>query len=178
MRGTAASLLRRLAAFAVDYAVLSVYLAALTLVAVGLGTGPGSLPTRAFSDPLRAQLVGMAVLTLPVVLYFTVGEASSWRATPGKRVLGLRVVDVDGGRLPWTRALLRTALKFVPWEVAHTCLWRIPGWPAEVEAVPVGVIAGLVAVWLLVGWYVAAALRSDARRTPYDRAAAARVVRV
>ncbi|KAF0836012.1 putative RDD family membrane protein YckC [Methylovorus glucosotrophus] len=40
-------------------------------------------------------------------LYFTVFEASAWQATPGKRMLGLRVTDASGKRLGMGRANAR-----------------------------------------------------------------------
>jgi uncharacterized RDD family membrane protein YckC len=47
-------------------------------------------------------------------------------ATPGKRLLGLRVLTVSGDRLTWPRSLLRTALKFtLPWELAHNAWWNL-----------------------------------------------------
>lgn len=40
-------------------------------------------------------------------LYYTVFEASSWQATPGKRILRLYVADLNGQRVTFGRALLR-----------------------------------------------------------------------
>jgi uncharacterized RDD family membrane protein YckC len=37
-------------------------------------------------------------------VYFAVLESSSWRATIGKKILGLEVVDLKGNRLSFTRA--------------------------------------------------------------------------
>ena len=42
-------------------------------------------------------------------IYFIGFEASRWQATPGKRLLGLRVETVEGARLSVGRALLRLA---------------------------------------------------------------------
>jgi hypothetical protein len=35
------------------------------------------------------------------------------------------VVRTDGERLTFARALARTLLKFVPWELSHTLIWQI-----------------------------------------------------
>jgi hypothetical protein len=40
-------------------------------------------------------------------------ESSPWQATPGKRLLGLRVVDLDGRRLGVARAVARQCLKLL-----------------------------------------------------------------
>jgi hypothetical protein len=61
------------------------------------------------------------VLTVPVTVWLAGWEASPGGATPGKRLLGLRVLTSSGDRPSWPRSLLRTALKFtLPWELAHT----------------------------------------------------------
>lgn len=61
----------------------------------------------------QLPLVGVAVLFVFQVLYFTWFEASSWRATPAKRILGLRVTDREGKPLSFSRALARTLLKII-----------------------------------------------------------------
>jgi uncharacterized RDD family membrane protein YckC len=40
-------------------------------------------------------------------LYYTLFEASSWQATPGKRIMRLYVTDLNGRRVTLARALLR-----------------------------------------------------------------------
>jgi hypothetical protein len=67
---------RRVAAFAVDYGVILAYLGLLALVGV-LGRAVGVLPTEVTTPAARvvAQLAGIAVLTLPVTLWFASWEA-------------------------------------------------------------------------------------------------------
>lgn len=50
--------------------------------------------------------MGPALLAQTVLgwLYFALCESSAWQATPGKRVLGLRVTDLEGRRLGFARA--------------------------------------------------------------------------
>ena len=79
-----------------------------------------------------AQLVIFAVLTVPVTVWFAGWEATPGGATPGKRLLGLRVLTTSGDRLAWRRSLVRTALKFtIPWELAHTAVWNMLVWPGD-----------------------------------------------
>ena len=40
-------------------------------------------------------------------LYYTFFEASSWQATPGKRILKIYVTDLNGQRITFQRALIR-----------------------------------------------------------------------
>ena len=58
------------------------------------------------------------VVALPVVLfcgwlYFALCESSSWQGTPGKRLLGLRVSDLQGRRISFARASGRFAGRIV-----------------------------------------------------------------
>ena len=46
-------------------------------------------------------------------LYFVVLESSEQQATWGKRLIGLRVTDLDGGRISFGRATARFFAKFV-----------------------------------------------------------------
>lgn len=46
-------------------------------------------------------------------LYFVAFETGGWNATPGKRLMKLRVVDVNGVPLRMGRATLRYACRFL-----------------------------------------------------------------
>ena len=91
----------------------------------------------------------------------------------GKRLLGLRVATADGGRVGVGRALLRAAVKFLPFEVGHlafalpTPVWRAPG---EFRA-------GFLMVWLLLGLSLLAIVRTERRQSVHDLAAGTVVIR-
>jgi len=55
--------------------------------------------------------------------YGTLLEFSPWQATIGKRLMGLKVYDTEGGRLKLRHSARRTAIKEVPFEL----LPLIPG---------------------------------------------------
>jgi uncharacterized RDD family membrane protein YckC len=161
---------RRVAAFAVDYAVILPYLGLLVIVGV-VGRAVGAVPTDITTPAGRvlAQLVAFAVLTAPVTLWFAGWEAGRGGATPGKRRLGLRVRTIGGGPLAWPRSLGRTALKFtVPWELAHTAVWDMLVWPGERSAVLDAVLLSLANAVIAVDLV---SLFVGSRRTPYDRIA-------
>ena len=71
--------------------------------------------------PLALNLVGLALVVLPVTIALTVMECGRYEATPGKLKFGLRVrVDPTGARITWQRSLLRNLLKLgVPWSLGH-----------------------------------------------------------
>jgi uncharacterized RDD family membrane protein YckC len=168
---------RRLAAFAVDYLAIAAYIGLLTAAGAGVRAAfslevgmPATLRER-----LMAHLIGLLTLTLPVTLYFALFEGSARQATPGKGALGLRVQTSAGMRASRSRALARTAVKFVPWELAHTALWHTPGWPLQPEPTLLHGMAYAGSL-LLATWYVASLFLGE-RRTPYDRVAGTHVVR-
>ena len=103
----------RFVAAILDGLILSVLASALTLPLLGLtGIGaalhnmrPGQPPDAALLAAILAAiplLAGVAVLVK--WLYFAYCESSEWQATPGKKVLNLRVTDLDGQRISFGRA--------------------------------------------------------------------------
>ncbi len=91
-------------------------------------------------------------------------------------MLRLQVTDVHGGRRPLLRTLLRAAVKFAPWELAHTGVWHVPGAPFVSE--PGAFSWGIwIAALLLALWWFASIWLGDGR-TPYDRIAGTVVTRV
>jgi uncharacterized RDD family membrane protein YckC len=63
-------------------------------------------PVSLTDMPQPAPIV-IGILIVLGCLYYTLFEASSWQATPGKRMLRLYVTDLNAQRLSFGRALLR-----------------------------------------------------------------------
>lgn len=166
---TFANVRRRIGAFLLDYLIIAAYLVLLVILSVGLGFGPlRSVFRTMFADPNRSEFSAFLLLVLPVVLYFALLECSSWQATWGKRKMGLCVIDTHGAQLSFPRSLVRSLLKFVPWELTHACLWRIPGWPLAPTTPSPIITAGLVLVWILVAAYLVSMLVSKKHQALYD----------
>jgi uncharacterized RDD family membrane protein YckC len=75
---------------------------------------------------MAAPLAGVSPVAAAGVLALagTLFEASTWQATPGKRWLGLRVMEAHGRRVDWRRAAARQAVRALP-----LALWTIqPHW--------------------------------------------------
>lgn len=167
----------RLLAFLIDYLLILAYLAVLAGVGTFLTLGPFRDAWRdLLSTPARMDFLAFLVTVLPVTLYFALSESSSRGASVGKRRMGLRVVGMDGGRVPLGRALVRSALKFLPWQLAHTGMLNIPGFPIEPTDPPAWTTAMLVAVWVLVVAYLFGLTPLGGSRPLYDRVAGTRVV--
>jgi uncharacterized RDD family membrane protein YckC len=167
---------RRLAAFGWDYLIIAAYIVVLTATSFLARRQFGDFVNPDRSNPGLYDLVAFLTLVLPVVLYFALSEASAAGATWGKRRMGLGVRASSGSMLTVQQSLVRSATKFLPWQIAHTCLFHIPGWPLAATAPPAWVIAGFAVVFVLVGAYLSGLLFSRTGLTPYDRAARTRVV--
>lgn len=164
---------KRILAFALDYVLIFVYIALTLAVGFALFLEP-LRPVREalFATALSTWLIQFLVMTLPVTLYFALCESSVWQGTLGKRKLGLRVVDAAGGRVGLARSLIRSAVKFLPWELGHTVFRRAlynpqPAWLVN---------GGIVLIWVLAGAYLASMLVSKKRQALYDLVAGTFVV--
>lgn len=73
---------------------------------------------------LSADLLGVALLCAGVVMavaavWFIASESSRWQASPGKRLLGLRVTDVHGNRCGPGRIAARFFAGVPSWLLLH-----------------------------------------------------------
>jgi uncharacterized RDD family membrane protein YckC len=158
---------RRLLAFGVDWVVVVLW-GGVLFGAVMLATN-GNPPRPA--SPWIAQAIGLFTMTIPITLYFALCESSVMRASLGKRALGLIVSGDDGERLTFRAALLRNAVKLLPWECGHTVAHQAAfsgeaGIPAWVWVPAMIALAGPL-------WWLAAMVAGG--RTPYDHWASAKV---
>lgn len=88
------------------------------------GGGTMAIPTGFVASPWTGLLLGL----LPLA-YFGVLEAL-YGATPGKMLLGLRVVRADGAPIGWREAVVRNLLRYVDslfaYLVAAIAAWSSP----------------------------------------------------
>ena len=169
---------RRIAAFGVDYLIIATWIGLITAVGFGARAflGIETAPVLSQGDKLRGHAIAFLSLTLPVVLYFAITESSRWQATIGKRVLGLRVQTVSGARVPVGRSLARSTFKFLPWEIAHTAIWHVPGQPFVSMPAPINFLGYAVAL-AGAGAFAVAVFRGRGR-TPYDLVSGTMVVEI
>lgn len=170
-------MVRRLLAFGLDYLVITGYLVVLAGVSLAmLASGLRTAYSAAWTTAWSAEAMGFVMLTLPVVLYFAVLESSIAGATLGKRAMRLRVRGLDGKRLrPW-RSLLRSAVKFLPWELAHFTIWHyVYATTAHSQPAPWTTIS-LAFVYALVAAFLITLVVGKSHRTIYDRLASSSVL--
>lgn len=162
---------RRIAAWLIDCVCILGWAAVTALVGVPLYLAGVIRPTSA----IVLNIVGALVIIVPVVIAAAVLESRRAAATPGKRVLRLRV---SGGRsVPsFGRALLRNALKIgLPWLVGHAAVFaltssRSTGGPTGAAADVSLLVAYILPIAYVICLFVGRGL------TPYDRLSRTRVL--
>jgi uncharacterized RDD family membrane protein YckC len=170
---TPANLKQRITAFAYDFMLLFIYLALLAAVFLLLSLGPlKSQIAWLTSTPPKMNLLAFFTTVLPFTLYFSLQESSSAGATWGKRKAGVQVANLQGKRLSFNRALLRSIMKFLPWQIAHTCIFSLP----YDRTAPWWLIAGLILVQIWVVFYLLVLWLNRTHRTPYDWIAGSMVI--
>lgn len=110
-----AGFLRRLAALMIDGVLLTIATYAIVfLMLIVIGVGVGGITelfgASAGGEPPSGPLLIVFVLgfyVFPFLLrgsYYVLFTRSAWQATPGKRAVGIKVVDLDGQRISTGRA--------------------------------------------------------------------------
>lgn len=109
----------RVGAWAIDYIIL---LVPSTIVAYAMGviTAMQDLMAKiaAGGDTMQAMQVyadiakpASLVIVVLGFIYYALFEASAWQATPGKRICGIHVTDVQGAKLTPLRSIGRNAVR-------------------------------------------------------------------
>ncbi|MBN2388938.1 MAG: RDD family protein [Anaerolineales bacterium] len=159
---TSPSIGRRIAAYLLDYFLLSVVLISLQGVIFLVGQG---FPYNLLHTGPQIELWVVLSISLPVWLYFALGECSSHKATPGKRLFRLQVTNLRGARIGFGRAIIRTVIKLIPWELTHlTLMLPVPLWW---DSSP-GLRSGILIVYVLIGIYILTMFLNKRRQSVHD----------
>lgn len=128
-----------------------------------------------FESGLAWHAYLFATVSLPCWAYYALLEGAPGHATLGKKWLKLQVVDVYGARIGWRRTFVRTAIKLVPWEIAHIALcFPTPVFVSGELPMP----RLLFSVYGLLGLYLAAAFLTLKKQSVHDLAAGTYVVKL
>ena len=157
-----ASVGRRIAAYLTDYAILFSVLIPLQVLMWVAGKG---FPYTLFKSGWQVELWVLFSISLPVWLYFAFSEHSSRRATLGKRLFRIQVMRPSGDKIGFERAVIRTAIKLLPWELTHlTLLVPVPiWWDSSPE-----IRFGLIAVYVLIAIYLITMVVNKRRQSLHD----------
>ncbi len=125
-------------------------------------------------DGVRVWIATLVTMSLPTWLYFALCDSSAAGATVGKRLLGLRVETSDGARVSRGRAFVRTAVKLLPWEIAHASMF-LPTPIADAGEAGFARPGFMLSVLLTGSWLVTVLLTKD-HAAVHDLFARTRVV--
>jgi uncharacterized RDD family membrane protein YckC len=152
----------RIIAFLWDYIIILGYI--ILLIGASFLVRPLMIPLFT-TNPYLAEITGFMFITLPVYLYFAICEGSKAHATWGKRKMGIVVTGIYGQPIELGSSFFRSALKFVPWELAHFTIWHmvIPS-----DTPDYLIYSLLVTVYGLVILYLISPFWSKNKQTIYD----------
>lgn len=103
-----ASFWYRLLAFAIDRVILSAF-------GYALGFILGFLYVSASGGTNGVQWLGNGLTILITWLYYASFESSKYQATFGKRIVGIRVTNMEGNRISFGNATARHFAKIISW---------------------------------------------------------------
>lgn len=152
----------RIIAFLYDYLIFLAY--GILIAAVSIVLKPFFFPLFTGS-PFIAEITGFIMITLPFTLYFAFSESSQGQGTWGKRKMGIRVVDNYGNRIGFRRSLVRSSMKFLPWEIAHFVVWQFT-LPSGYSDVFLSSMLG--GVYMICFLYVTVPLTNFRKKSVYD----------
>ncbi|MFC0680140.1 RDD family protein [Lysobacter korlensis] len=165
---------RRVAACSVDlacsFACIGFMTIGITVAPLVSGTAPpdlsGAVPASAL---LAASLVCVGPVTVASALY----ERGRHHATPGKRLLKLRVAAPPRRSLPFGRSLIRSAVKIpAPWMAGHAAAAALVSDPTPLAASWALAGAGVLPIVFLL------TMLSPSGRTIHDRLSGTTVLEV
>jgi uncharacterized RDD family membrane protein YckC len=159
--------LRRLVAFGVDVALLAAVL-------LPLAFAIGGVPAGDRTGPEVWQRIALTV-SLPSWAYFIACDRLAGGRSMGKRLLGLRATRLEGRDIGWLTALVRTALRLLPWELTHAAFFLLSSGFKRVTPLQIGVAAS---TYVLILAYLVVALRNGGNRSVPDLVAGTMVTRV
>ena len=164
-------IIRRMAAYGIDITLLfgGILVEQFVLRAI-----TGFPSNEQLHDGQKMEKWTISTIELPVWAYFVICEQSAWQATIGKWLLGLHMSDTSGKRIGFGQALLRTAVKMLPWELTHlSLLLPTPLWlEKKPEFRP-----GLLVANILIVVYIATMLFTPRKQSIHDLVAGTIVLR-
>jgi len=102
----------RLVAVIIDWIILQVLS---TVCGIAFGTLNLSPVYDSGSDAFGLKSIAMMVIQMVLLIAYQPFLIGRYGATPGKRVVGIKVVTADGGRVTYARATARYFAKLLSW---------------------------------------------------------------
>lgn len=159
---------KRILSIAIDIGIILLYAMLLYLIFTIINLFVET-PVK-IHNPFIAQLTGFISLTLPVFLYYYYTDKSLKKGSYGKRWnnLSLVVIKPTGKHA----ILLRTILKLLPWEIAHTGVHWLMFYLRKGDSVPpFWIWVALILPQVLVLVYAISIIYFKGRSSVYDKIA-------
>lgn len=168
-----AGFLLRFKAFLIDYLLIVGYGVLLLIFNVFLFPQLQNL----FVESLwLAQFTGFVMVTLPVSIYFIVSDSMFNGQSYGKKKIGIQTVGENGGNISVFRAIFRTFLKFLPWEISHYLVYRLVDFGNQEIPIVYVFLGGFI--YVLIFLYILTAIFTKKKQALYDIMAKTQVVKV
>ena len=167
-----ASFLLRFYAFFIDYIIIFLYLIFIFII----GFLFPSIQELFKGPVIIAQLTGFLLVTLPVSLYFIIGDSFFDKQTIGKKRARIRVIRNNGEAVSGLRMVFRTLLKFLPWELSHFLVFRLVH--IGNGEVPLSYYLIGILIYALIFLYILTAIFTKRKQSIYDILTKTQVVKV
>ena len=127
-----------------------------------------------FKQSWNMEIYVLLTISLPVYLFFTFFDSSTKMGTPGKLLFRLKVTDSEGTRLSFKKALIRSIVKLLPWEIAHIgIIFPMPVYYTENPEIRMLSIVGL---FIMLIYFISIAINKKSLSL-YDQLIGTQVVR-
>ena len=159
---------KRILAFFIDYIIIVVYAMILFEIVVLLS---GGIDFDAQNlSPVKAQFLGFVFMTVPVFCYFYFTEKGKWKASVGKRIVKIKLEKKEV--YSWNKSIfIRTFLKFLPWEIAHTGVHMLFYYEGNQTDVSILVWTLLILPQIIILAYITSIFLSKGKSSIYDNVA-------
>ena len=164
-------LFKRILASTIDYAIITGY-AGILFLCINIISSIFNL--KLSENPVIGQFIGFMTLTLPVITYSYLTEKSDWRGTIGKRLQ--KVVVLTNQNEISKSILLRSILKYLPWEIAHTGVHWIVYYSSNSIETPLWVWVVLILPQIISVVYFISIVVSRGESSIYDRISMTRII--
>ncbi len=165
-----ATFFQRLKAFFIDYIFILIYLGVILVINLLFPSVQKLFNSHSL---IVAQFFGFLLVTLPVSLYFILSDSVVGKQSFGKKVLKIRVVNQQGLPPTLSHALLRTAIKFIPWELSHFLIYRLVN--LGNQEVPLHLTLIGILIYALMFAYILTAIFTRKKQSLYDMIVKTRV---
>lgn len=163
---------KRILAFVIDYFIIILYGVILFGITISF-INPSTFSSKTYY-PIKGQIIGFITLTMPVFIYSFTLEKSHYKATIGKKIMKLKVVNnnIDSSR----NIFMRNFLKFLPWEVAHFGIHWLMYYTSIQQVQPIWVWIVLIVPQITVLLYFTTLILSKGKTIFYDKIANSKII--